>query len=131
MRPGWWSAEIELKSEASTRALRSSILLKELGLGLGLRLGEDVPPLATKRPGLGLGIGIGRGRGFPLGNEGAAQREQLEADDAERPHVGRAAVGLAVEQLGCHVVGRAHEGGRELLEGDMGEIQGRYGGDMG
>ena len=54
---------------------------KRLGLGLGL--------------GLGIGIGTGIGIGFPLGDEGAAQREQLEADDAERPHVGRAAVGLA------------------------------------
>ena len=52
--------------------------------------------MATKGLGLGLGLGLGVGVGFPLGDEGAAQREKLEADDAESPHVSRAAVGLGV-----------------------------------
>ena len=47
----------------------------------------------------------------PVGGEGEAVLRDFQQGDAERPHVRRDGVGLALDALGGHVVGRADEGG--------------------
>eukprot|EP00964_Phaeocystis_antarctica_P038490 scaffold22013_cov32-Phaeocystis_antarctica.AAC.2 len=72
-----------------------------------------------------------------LGDKRATQREELEADDTKRPHVGRVAVWLPDELLGRHVVRRADKGRRELLgrghlEGEpkVGDLAAQVGGEQ-